>query len=138
MKTYLTLIALVGFISISLFGLLTINHDSGHNIECLAMQLNGSDAPCPKADPLGFASFHNNAFKKISNLILVDTASIVYLIAMIILIFLSFFIFQSFESNFIINQISPFFRLKTRNYKLTARQLFWFSLHEKRDPAFIL
>src|SRR3989344_4185238 len=83
MKTLWTTIALVGFISVSLFGLLLIQHQGGHAVECLASQLNGSNAPCPEADPLGFASFHSNALKKISNLIVINGAATSYLIILL-------------------------------------------------------
>lgn len=128
-----TIIALAGFISISLFGLLSITHQSSHMAECLASQLNGSNAPCPQADPLGFANFHSDALKKISNLIIIDGPTVLYaLVLAILLLGLSGFLeFLKFS----VRKIG-FYRpeLQTTSYLLSP-VLSWLALHEKRDPA---
>ncbi len=138
MKKVWTIIALGSLISVSLFGLILMPYHSNHDIACLASLVNNAASPCPRANPLGFVNFHNDAVKKITNLILVDPISVAYLATIAALLFFSFFIVQSAGSNFVTKPISPFFRLETRNYKLTTRQLFWFALHEKRDPGSIL
>ena len=136
MKTW-TIIALLGFMSFSLFGLFSLHHQGGHVTECLASQLIGSDAPCPEADPLGFANFHNQAVKKILNLILVDAASIIYLSVLVFLIFISLFNAQLIKNSSAIKSVKIPFRLEFRNRKLETNKLFWLALHEKRDPSFI-
>lgn len=79
MRTTFTIIAVIGFVSISLFGLVLMPYNSDHAIDCLASLINNSASPCPESDPLGFANFHNNAIKKISTLTVIDgvTAEIV-------------------------------------------------------------
>ena len=133
MKTLWTIIALTGFISISLFGLLSIHHQGGHMAECLASRLNGSSVPCPQADPLGFANFHSNALKKISNLIVVDSAGVLYVLISALLLFgLSNFLeFPRFS----VRKIG-FYRpeLHTTSNLLPA-VLAWFSIHEN-SPSF--
>jgi hypothetical protein len=134
MKGIWTIIALSGFIYVSLFGLLFIHHQGDYMIECLASRLNGSDAPCPQADPFGFANFHNNALKKISTLIPVDVASIAYLALIAGLLFFGFSAVLLANKNLIPISALEYPHLTGVN-PVQARKLAWFSIHEN-SPSF--
>lgn len=137
MRTYYTVIILVGFISISIFGLLTIHHQGGHITECLATQLNGSAIPCPEADPLGFANFHNTALKKISNLLLIDSSAASYMMVISLYTLFGFLLFRIVQQR-LINPVALYaLELQAITYQLPTK-LAWLSLHEKRDPASVI
>lgn len=135
MKTF-WVIALVGFVAVSFFGLLSIHHQGDHIAECLASRLNGSDAPCPEADPFGFANFHNDALKKISNLIIIDSAAVFYLMALYT--FLTFWAISLLDFNGLSLSRIRFSKLEllALSYPLQAIRLSWFSLHEN-SPSFL-
>ena len=128
------IIALAGFVAVSFFGLLSIHHQGDHIAECLASRLNGSDAPCPEADPFGFANFHNDALKKISTLIPVDVASIAYLVLTAGLLFFGLFAVPLADKNLILVSILEYSSLTGIN-PVQARKLAWFSIHEN-SPSF--
>ena len=128
------IIALAGIVSVSFFGLLSIHHQGDHIAECLASRLNGSDAPCPEADPFGFANFHNDALKKISTLIPVDIASIAYLALIAGLLFFGLFAVPLADKNLIRVSILEYSSLTGIN-PVQARKLAWFSIHEN-SPSF--
>lgn len=101
--------------------------------ECLASRLNGLNAPCPQADPIGFANFHSSALKVISNFIIVDNVAALYFIAFALLLFgLSGFIkFPEFSLSKV-----GFYRPESHpTGYLPLSILSWLALHEKRDPA---
>ena len=135
MKTLWTIFALTGFISISFFGLLSIHHQGDHMTECLASRLNGSDIPCPEADPLGFAYFHSNALKKISNLIVINGVTALYSMALGLILSFGLWGLAGFNK-FFGNEIK-FYQLQplTTYYLLLAIGLHWLSLHEN-SPSF--
>lgn len=135
MKVYWTIFALMGFISVSLFGLLSIHHQNDHIVECLASRLNDSDAPCPEADPFGFASFHSNALKKIATLIPVNVASITYLALMAGLLFFGLFIILLVDKSLILVSTLEYSSLTGIN-PVQARKLAWFSIHENSPSLF--
>ena len=128
------IIALAGFVAVSFFGLLSIHHQGDHIAECLASRLNGSDAPCPEADPFGFANFHNDALKKISTLIPVDIASIAYLALIAGLLFFGLFAVPLADKNLIPISVLECLHLTGVN-PVQARKLAWFSIHEN-SPSF--
>ncbi|MDO8496774.1 MAG: hypothetical protein Q7S43_04985 [bacterium] len=128
------IIALAGFVAVSFFGLLSIHHQGDHIAECLASRLNGSDAPCPAADPFGFANFHNDALKKISTLIPIDVASIAYLALIAGLLFFGLFAVPLADKNLILVSILEYSSLTGIN-PVQARKLAWFSIHEN-SPSF--
>ncbi len=134
MKSIWTILSLSGFIYVSLFGLLFIHHQGDHIAECLASQLNGLDAPCPQADPFGFANFHNDALKKISTLIPVDVASIAYLALIAGLLFFGLFAIPLADKNLIPISALEYPHLTGVN-PVQARKLAWFSIHEN-SPSF--
>lgn len=136
MKVFWTILALTGFISVSFFGFILIHHQGNHIAECLASRLNGSEAPCPEADPFGFASFHSNALKKISNLIVINGSAALYLATFYI--FLMFgLISLSDLSKLSLGRIRfSKSELLTVYYKQQAIRLAWFSLHEN-SPSYL-
>ena len=91
MKHIWTIIALTGFVFVSVFGLSLMPYNGPHHdlVKCLASLVNSSESPCPQADPIGFASFHNNALKKISSLILVENTAMFYAMILSVILFLS-------------------------------------------------
>lgn len=104
-------------------------------VECLASQLNGSNAPCPQVDPIGFANFHSDAFKKISNLTTVDSLTVFYAIVFAILLYLGA-VFVLTVSGFLFKGIRIFNSvLPVVSYQLLVTRN-WFSLHEN-SPSVI-
>lgn len=134
MKVFWT-IALTGFVAVSFFGLLYIHHQGDHIAECLASRLNGSDAPCPEADPLGFANFHNDAIKKISTLIPVDVTSIAYLALIASLLFFGLFVVSLADKNLIPTSVLEYYPLIGID-PVRARKLAWLSIHENSPSLF--
>lgn len=128
---------LVGFISISVFGLLLMAHDgSSHDTDCFASVINNAQSPCPKDDPLGFINFHNNAIQKISSLIPVDAVSVAYFALILGLIFYSTSAILPARSNLIVHPIVVS-RAEYIN-KINSSEsgnLYWLSLHEN-SPSF--
>ena len=98
---------------------------------CLASQLNGMEAPCPVSDPLGFASFHNSAISKISNLTLVNSATIGYL-AMIALfvLFIQVAVGSGKKGLMPIPAFVFATELISKNSPIHSDRLNWFSNHE--------
>lgn len=130
MKTLWTSIALMGFVSISLFGLLSITHENGNIAECLASRLNGSVAPCPQSDPLGFANFHSNALKTISNLVFIDSITALYSVAMALILILSSVALLA-SNKFSLEHIKfSWSERLTSDYSQPIVGLAWLSLHE--------
>jgi hypothetical protein len=137
MKSLRTIIALVGFISISVFGLLLMPYDgSSHDANCFASLINNAESPCPKNDPLGFANFHNNAIKKISGLIPVDAVSIAYFALIIGLIFYSLLVAPSSQGNFIAHPVFISSADITKTHSSESGKLYWLSLHEN-SPSLV-
>lgn len=134
-KKLLTIAALVGFVSISVFGIFLMPYDgSAHDRSCLASLINHAASPCPQDDPLGFANFHNNALKKISSLTVVDSMTVM---AMAIILAIS--LFSLISNRAISGKLSNsfiFYTLERQFFTYKASpQLAWFSLHEN-SPSF--
>lgn len=129
--------ALAGFISISVFGLLLMPYDgSSHDTACFASVINNAQSPCPKDDPSGFINFHNNAIQKISSLIPIDAVSVAYFALILGLIFYGMLAVLPTTSNLI---SSPIVVLRAeyinKSHSSESGNLYWLSLHEN-SPSF--
>ena len=124
-------VVLVGFLAISVFGLLLMPYDgSSHDKNCLASLINNTESPCPRDDPFGFASFHNLAVKKISSMTLVGDFTALYILA--VMMFLSVgYILTSLDNKLSVEGVR-FSRSEILKTKYTIQDTisFWFSLHE--------
>lgn len=135
MKCLWTIFVLLGFVSISVFGLILMPFDgSHHDRSCLASVINNSVSPCPQADPLGFVNFHSNALKKISSLTLVDDVAIFYAIVLLVTLLLGS-AFLLLADKFLI-ELRKFYNsiLPVTGHQLLVTRS-WFSLHEN-SPSF--
>jgi len=129
MNKILTLTVFIGFISISIFGLILMPHSgSHHNLSCLASVVNNSESPCPKGDPFGFASFHNSAVKKISNFTISESITLLYsiiyaflLLSLVFLLSADKFLTERIKFTVLVLPIIDYRLLVTRD---------WLSLHE--------
>lgn len=136
MKRIWTIIVISSFVAVLFGSLYTTAHGDSHGFICLAVKINGSEAPCPEADPFGFASFHSNALKKISSLIIVDSAALLYIIALHIFLICGAVSFLDFNKLSLRRIKFSEFELLTASGSLPAAKLFWFSLHEN-SPSYI-
>ena len=66
MKSVLSILLIIGFSGLTVFGLTLASHGSGHSSICLASAMSGAKAPCPQRDLIGFVNFHFNALKNLS------------------------------------------------------------------------
>lgn len=79
----LPVVLLVGFVSIAVFGFAGMS--DGHGSGCIAAQAHGG--VCPEQNPLGFASFHMEAFRNFSSAVFSDnSAGLLLMILALILI----------------------------------------------------
>lgn len=129
-----TIIVLLSFLVVLFGSFFMTAHGSSHGFVCLATKLNGSEVPCPVADPLGFATFHGEALRKFSNLIVIDGLAILYVLifALSLSVLLGLLKFYKFS----VEKIG-FYRptLLIIGYPLSSI-LAWFSLHEN-SPSYI-
>ena len=134
-KTW-TIISLLGFLWIAIFGLVLMPYDgSAHDVNCLASLVNGVASPCPQNDPLGFASFHNNALQKISSLTIIDGATALYVIFALGLVLFGFLLIKSAQQDFLKLAVTSQ-NLRATGYHVQTERLNWFSLHENSPSLF--
>ena len=108
---YLTIILLIGFVSIALFGFIGMPHQmSGHSSsDCLASFVVGSSL-CPDGNnTFSYAFYHIQAYQFFGNALIGSFAAI---FAVIALAFILTFVFREFDARLVLrNQI---FYLKKR------------------------
>lgn len=127
-RTTLVVFLTVSLLFLTILGALQAAEAGSHNSKCLATILNGSAAPCPAENLLGFINFHLNAFKNFSwglvNFIL-------SLVAFIILLFVATFPPAA------ANILPPFSLLRPVSLS-SLKQNFhrWLSLHENSPNIF--
>lgn len=135
MKQMLTIMVIVSFLSVLFGSFMMTSHGSSHASICLATRLNGSEAPCPESNPIGFANFHGEALRKFSNLIIVDGSALLYAIALLGVVTFGFLSANLSERYLVKLAVISSLKSKAKSYPAQANRLNWFSLHEN-SPAY--
>ena len=130
-----TLVIIVSFLSVLSGSFFAVAYGSEHASICLATRLNGSEAPCPESDPVGFANFHGGALRIFSNLLVIDSSVLLLMISSLGVIMFGFLSAQSSDEKSVRLAIVTFLGSKSVSYSLPANKLSWFSLHEN-SPAY--
>ena len=101
LKTVVSSLIIFAFISVAVFGILTVSHGISHGL-CLLTANFGSKPPCPEKDPLGFVNFHINIFKSFSSATFANSLAIILsiLLAWTISLFLARVVF-AYEKLFV-------------------------------------
>lgn len=136
MKRALTIITVLSFISIAVFGFMAIGHGNEHKGRaCLATTVNGQS--CPKEFGLaGILAFHLGTFKSFSTAVFAQTIFMSLVFGVLALLWLQGIGSNSFSEldrrNFCYRhkykKQSPVSVFKSENFR-------WLSLHEN-SPAF--
>lgn len=133
MKTPLLALFVVSFLAIAVFGVFCMhigaqNHSGG----CIAAKLQGFDCR-QQSDPIGYLTFHLNAFKDLSAAILgwlaVDSL-IFFLISLILLVLLGNF--ARFKFNSACHKLK---QLKSLLSLFQHEFLHWLAIHENSPSA---
>ena len=133
MQRNITILLLLSVFSVTLFGLTSMHtHGTDSNPRCLASMFSQADAPCPQEDPIGFASYHLDAFQTFSLAVFSDGLIVAFL-AVLSMLFLSI---QPFSLAYILIE-RPFNRISDSPIHFASRRILnWFSIHEN-SPSFI-
>ncbi|MBI2064730.1 MAG: hypothetical protein HYT62_01610 [Candidatus Yanofskybacteria bacterium] len=136
MRQIWTIVVIVSFISVLSGSFISMAYSGTYRVICLATQLNGSEAPCPEADPIGFANFHGEALRKFSNVLIVDGPVLLYAIVLLAILMLGTTLID-WSGNRSAKSVAVLFsNLRSKNQPLFADNLNWFSLHEN-SPSLI-
>ncbi len=131
MKYAVTTLLLVSMIAITFFGFNLVQAHGEHRASrCIVSLISTAPVPCPEGDPVGFVSYHLDAFNHLS-LATLSNGPISFF-ALFALILISGFALQST----LLNPVLAFATLRTelpRPY-YSREILSWFSLHEN-SPA---
>src|SRR3989344_1193866 len=130
MRKILTIIVIVSFISVLFGSFISMAYGSTHAIICLATWLNGSEAPCPETDPIGFANFHGGALRNFSSPVVVDSSALLLMIASLGILMLSLLLTDISDKELIRLVAVSFFDSRSQSYVLRVGELNWLSLHE--------
>lgn len=138
MKQWLTVLTILSFISIAVFGFMAMGHGNEHGGEaCLATTINGKG--CPKEFGLaGVLNFHLGTFKSFSTAVFAEAASVMYLaLVLFAVVIISAIRLQSFS-----NYKQASFTYRRRYLDQPSASFFksenfrWLSLHEN-SPALV-
>ncbi|MCX6738496.1 MAG: hypothetical protein NT098_00395 [Candidatus Parcubacteria bacterium] len=92
MKRFATLLLLIGFAGMAVFGLFVMDFAMGHdNVDCIASQVNGNSAVCPSS-LLQMAFHHISVFQAFSLAVIAYTAALAFLFLLVFLVFTSLWI----------------------------------------------
>ena len=135
MKFSAAIFLTISFISIAVFGVFNMHHgmSAEKGINCIASAINGESAPCPKENPLGFASFHFNAFKIFSSSFLVQTMILILAFVMFARLLAIFSLNQPVKNQGLEKNFTQFFEPKFNFWNF--KNLSWLTLHEN-SPSF--
>ena len=127
---------MVSFISVLSGSLISMAFGGTYAAICLATRLNGSEAPCPETDPIGFAKFHGEALRKFSNVVVIDGSALLYAIVLFAILMFGT-ILADWSGNRSVKSVAILLSdLKSKSQPFHADNLNWFSLHEN-SPSLI-
>ena len=134
MKSFLTLLLGLSFISIAVFGFFTMLHveDTGHK-NCISEFVN--DAVCPNENAVAFAAFHLGAFKQLTTSLVMQPVVIVLAFAFLAFAYGAWLLLARGRAEaFAVTPAAyhPFYKI---TYRGRGRFLRWLSLHENRPAA---
>ena len=136
MKSALTIILILSFVGITVFGFSAMNHGNGHG-GCIAATSRLIDCPANASGILDFIAFHLNAFQNFSAAVMNDNILVAFLL-------LTAFLF-AITSGYIDDKFFPEFSnpnsSRRRKYEksfanpLKSQIIRWLTLHENSPSA---
>jgi hypothetical protein len=130
MKLTLTGFIVLSVFSITAFGFLAMGHGtgSGHGGFCLGPV--AQSVPCPEKDPLGFASFHLNAFQNLLQAVFGNDAMGVLLIWLALAFASSVFFSAPFFSPNFDARLQYIHVIERASFPLVRKLNRWLAFHE--------